>query len=157
MTQAPPRYAGFHRRTAAALIDSFLLFGHTFILQLFFTGTSFAETAARVLPVSGKVMTDYLLPFALTVILWMTLLGTPGKLLMDCQVVDARTGRPVGGGQAALRYAGYFLSALPLLAGFFWVAWDKRKQGFHDRLAHTVVVMEDEADKSLAELMRELR
>jgi uncharacterized RDD family membrane protein YckC len=29
---------------------------------------------------------------------------------------------------------------LPLLLGFVWVAFDPRKQGWHDKLAHTVVV-----------------
>ncbi|WP_141737159.1 RDD family protein [Marinobacter sp. X15-166B] len=32
------------------------------------------------------------------------------------------------------------LSALPLCLGFIWVGVDKRKQGWHDKLAGTVVV-----------------
>ncbi len=38
-----------------------------------------------------------------------------------------------------LRYIGYFLSALPLDFGFLWIAFDARKQGWHDKLASTVV------------------
>ncbi|RYY81863.1 MAG: RDD family protein, partial [Comamonadaceae bacterium] len=34
----------------------------------------------------------------------------------------------------------YFVSAIPLCIGFLWVAWDPRKQGWHDKLAGTVVV-----------------
>jgi len=34
----------------------------------------------------------------------------------------------------------YFLSGLPLLLGIFWIAFDGRKQGWHDKLAGTVVV-----------------
>jgi uncharacterized RDD family membrane protein YckC len=29
---------------------------------------------------------------------------------------------------------------LPLMIGFIWVAFDPRKQGWHDKLAGTVVV-----------------
>ena len=42
-------------------------------------------------------------------------------------------------------------------------AWDPRKQGFHDKLAKTVVLfnagieLDDESDKSLDQLLGELR
>jgi uncharacterized RDD family membrane protein YckC len=32
---------------------------------------------------------------------------------------------------------------LPLCLGFVWVAFDRRKRGFHDMIAKTVVVHED--------------
>ncbi|MDH4312499.1 MAG: RDD family protein, partial [Gammaproteobacteria bacterium] len=35
---------------------------------------------------------------------------------------------------------GYYVSMLPLMAGIVWVAFDPRKQGWHDKLAGTVVV-----------------
>ncbi|MEO8407836.1 MAG: RDD family protein, partial [Oxalobacteraceae bacterium] len=35
---------------------------------------------------------------------------------------------------------GYFVSALPFCLGLIWVGLDKRKQGWHDKLAGTVVV-----------------
>jgi uncharacterized RDD family membrane protein YckC len=38
------------------------------------------------------------------------------------------------------RYFAYFVSTIPFCLGFLWVAFDKRKQGWHDKLAHTVVV-----------------
>jgi uncharacterized RDD family membrane protein YckC len=39
-----------------------------------------------------------------------------------------------------VRYLGYYVSAIPLLLGFVWVAFDERKQGLHDKLAGTFVV-----------------
>jgi uncharacterized RDD family membrane protein YckC len=56
-----------------------------------------------------------------------------------------------------LRYIGYFLSALPLYLGFLWALWDRRHQGFHDKLAGTTVVRveDDDSQKELATLMRE--
>jgi uncharacterized RDD family membrane protein YckC len=41
---------------------------------------------------------------------------------------------------------------LPAGLGIFGIGWSRRRQGLHDRLAGTVVIMEDEAAMSLAEL-----
>lgn len=152
-------YAGFWRRTAAALIDTLLLLGLAFILELVLdSAMPFEESSDAVQSgLRREILTDHLLPFGLILFFWVKLLGTPGKLLLQCRIADASTGRPLSGRQAALRYIGYFLSAIPLLLGFLWIAWDKRKQGLHDKLANTVVVVEDEATKPLAELLRELR
>jgi uncharacterized RDD family membrane protein YckC len=38
------------------------------------------------------------------------------------------------------RYLGYFVSAIPLFLGLIWVGIDGRKQGWHDKLAGTVVI-----------------
>jgi uncharacterized RDD family membrane protein YckC len=43
-------------------------------------------------------------------------------------------------GQSLVRYFGYFASCIPLFAGFIWIAFDRRKQGWHDKMANTVVV-----------------
>ncbi|MGZ8994756.1 MAG: RDD family protein, partial [Burkholderiaceae bacterium] len=43
-------------------------------------------------------------------------------------------------GQSIGRYFGYYVSTIPLLIGLIWVAFDSRKQGWHDKLAGTVVV-----------------
>lgn len=43
-------------------------------------------------------------------------------------------------GQAAARYLCYILSMLPLDLGFIWIGVDRRKQGWHDKIAQTVVV-----------------
>lgn len=37
---------------------------------------------------------------------------------------------------------GKFLSLAPLGLGFIWLAWDKRKQTWHDKLAGTLVIKE---------------
>ena len=43
-------------------------------------------------------------------------------------------------GQAILRYIGYIVSALALSIGFIWIAIDKRRQGWHDKIARTYVI-----------------
>lgn len=49
-------------------------------------------------------------------------------------------------GQLLVRYIAYLASALPLGLGFLWVAVDRRKQAFHDKLARTVVVEDDDVE-----------
>jgi len=48
------------------------------------------------------------------------------------------------------RYFGYYVSGLILALGFIWIAFDKRKQGWHDKLAGTLVIREgdDQEDSS---------
>jgi uncharacterized RDD family membrane protein YckC len=55
-------------------------------------------------------------------------------------VVDATTGNTLSVGQSIGRYLGYYVSMIPLFIGLIWVAFDKRKQGWHDKLAGTVVI-----------------
>ena len=42
--------------------------------------------------------------------------------------------------QAIGRYLGYYVSIFGLMIGFAWVAFDPRKQGWHDKLARTLVI-----------------
>ncbi|MES1208129.1 MAG: RDD family protein [Pseudomonadota bacterium] len=63
---------------------------------------------------------------------------TPGKWLMGLKVVSG-DGRPLSIAQAALRFVGYLVSALPFYAGFLWILGPERR-GWHDRLARTQVI-----------------
>lgn len=169
-------YAGFWRRVLASLIDTllFALIGG-FIYFLFSN-----DETIKMMPIdvgSGLSLqlvssTNWLeqgIIVLVTIFMWMKFLGTPGKLVLGCHVVDAKTGRAVNAGQAVLRYVSYLVSIVPLGLGIFWIAWDKRKQGFHDKIAGTVVVLEtastrsdytdknDESQKTLQQLMAELR
>jgi uncharacterized RDD family membrane protein YckC len=73
---------------------------------------------------------------------WRTCGATPGKLAMNIRIVDARTGELPSTGRLVLRLACYFVSAAALYLGFFWIAIDRRKQGWHDKIAGTVVIEE---------------
>lgn len=153
--RAAPRYAGFWRRAAAAMFDSMIFFFLTGLLL----GPDYVK--AETFTFEGLVMDGLMM--LVTVALWIKFLGTPGKLLLGCQVVDADSFEPLSVKQALIRYLGYFVSMLPLMLGFLWIAWDPRKQGFHDKLAKTVVLfnagieLDDESDKSLDQLLGELR
>lgn len=69
---------------------------------------------------------------------WVLLGQTPGKLLIGLRIARI-DGRPLTVRRALLRYVGYWLSAIPLGLGFFWVLVDERRQGWHDKLAGTYV------------------
>lgn len=65
---------------------------------------------------------------------------TPGKMALRLQVVHSQ-GAALGFGRAFVREViGKFTSGLLFGLGFLIVAFDRNKQGFHDRLAATVVI-----------------
>jgi uncharacterized RDD family membrane protein YckC len=49
-------------------------------------------------------------------------------------------GQPVGFPVALIRCLAAFISAFALGLGFFWSAWDKERQAWHDKIAGTVIV-----------------
>ena len=66
---------------------------------------------------------------------------TPGKLLLGLQVVDHQTGAIPGFGKMFLReIVGRFISGLFFGIGYFWAIFDKNAQGWHDKIAGTVVI-----------------
>ncbi len=68
-------------------------------------------------------------------------------MLISAKIVDARTYGPPSAGQLVGRYFAYIPAMLFLMLGIIWVAFDKRKQGWHDKLAGTVVIeIEDDDD-----------
>lgn len=158
MNPAAP-YAGFWRRFAASWLDGLLLVALLAPLMLLIYGHGWFVWVAdqgALLKVYGlwDALLARVVPFVAIVLLWTRRGATPGKLLMGCRIVDARTGRPPRPGQAALRLAAYAVSALPLYLGFAWIGWDRRKQGWHDKLAGTVVLYRPDAELAGASVWR---
>jgi len=138
-------YAGFWIRLAAALIDTVVF---TVVLAVPLTliyGTDYwlSEQAQPVAGFWDVVL--YIAPIVVTVWFWTKYLGTPGKMMLRLRVVDARTGEAISTPKAIGRYLGYYVSTLPFLLGFIWIAFDKKKQGFHDKLAGTLVIRDPSA------------
>jgi uncharacterized RDD family membrane protein YckC len=69
---------------------------------------------------------------------------TLGGLVLGLRVVRL-DGRPIDRPVALVRALGAVLSGLCLGVGWFWASWDERRQTWHDRLAGTVVIRDDEA------------
>lgn len=155
------QYAGFLRRLAASLIDTLILLIILTPLAYFFSQGEYfpgldpnADVAAQLTLIDfdwSYLLINDLLPMALVVFFWVRFRATPGKQLMDCEVVDATTLKNLRPGQAVIRYVGYIVSLLPLGLGFLWILWDRKKRGFHDFLAHSVVILVDRSRDSLAE------
>lgn len=154
------RYGGFWRRLAATLIDALMLAILSGILLYLLGGPAYLQGLRSDTGLIGThgwqdITVQYVLPLVLTVFLWVRFLGTPGKLLLACQVVDATTLGRLSIRQAVVRYFAYLVSMLTLGLGFLWIAWDPRKQGFHDKIAGSVVIREDESRRDLRDLAEE--
>ena len=65
---------------------------------------------------------------------------TPGMRLMQIKVVRDKDGGPVTWGAAFLRLIGYWISGLVFYLGYIWIFIDKRKRGWYDLIAGTVVI-----------------
>ena len=66
--------------------------------------------------------------------------GTPGQLLLGIQVRRESDGARISFGRGCLRFFGYIVSIWVIYIGLIWVAFDPRKQGWHDKIAGTVVI-----------------
>ncbi len=158
------QYAGFWRRLLAFLLDSFLFSAVVAPLLVLSYGRDYfywSSEQTGIFAMYGLIdfLLTTLLPLLLIIGFWVKLGATPGKLLLDCRVVDANTLQPLSWKKALLRCLAYVASALPLYLGFVWIAVDKRKQGLHDKLAKTLVLhqADDYASESLRKLMEHSR
>lgn len=134
-------YAGFWIRVLAWIIDAIALGIITSALgPAFGTGT--------VVPLEdGRFAIDYgagglsgLLGLVYFVGMWAWRGQTLGMMPFNLKVLRADDGGPVDVVRALLRYVGLIISFVVILIGVIWVAFDSRKQGWHDKMASTVVV-----------------
>jgi uncharacterized RDD family membrane protein YckC len=134
-------YAGFWVRVGATLIDSFLLILLIYPLLVAFYGMEYfdAEKTGLIAGPADLVI-SWIAPALAVIAFWKFKQATPGKMMLSMRIVDASTGNPPSAGQCLGRYLAYFVSIIPLALGVVWVAFDKRKQGWHDKLAGTVVI-----------------
>lgn len=132
-------YVGFWLRVWASLLDTVLVVAITVpILALVYGRRYFL--AGNLVHGPADFVISWLLPALAIMVLWHTRRATPGKMAIGAWVVDAKTGNAPSVAQCVVRYLGYFVSTLPLFLGILWVGIDAKKQGWHDKLADTVVV-----------------
>lgn len=132
-------YAGFWIRAGASLVDTILILLLTMPLVYAIYGEAYFDSEDMIQGVPDFLIT-YVLPFVVTILFWVYKSATPGKMAVKLKVVDAKTGNPPTVKQSIIRYVGYYISIIPLFLGFIWIAWDSKKQGWHDKIAGTVVV-----------------
>lgn len=145
LAEQPLRDVGLWGRTVAALID---------LLWLVLGGTSLALTLITFVVLYGERLSNVvrgglvLGSIGLSVLLGLLVgigsqaayAGTPGQMSRRTIILDANNRRKVTSGRIYLRALASLLSFLPLGLGFFWMAFDKRKQTWHDKIAGTVMV-----------------
>lgn len=132
-------YAGFWIRISALLVDLIVIAIVCWVPLMLIYGNEYwvSEKAVKGF---WDVIFNYIIPFAATIWFWLKFMGTPGKMAFNLKIVDAKTGEKMSVGQSIGRYFAYIPSMLPLCLGCIWVGIDNRKQGWHDKLAGTVVI-----------------
>lgn len=128
------KYAGFWIRFAAFIIDGIILG----VLGYFIFGSEVTQVSGGSVSVSFSG-TQTLVPLLYTYLFWVFFGATPGKMLFGLKIVDAE-GNKISWLKALLRMFGYFVSSLVIFIGFLWIAFDAKKQGWHDKIAKTFVV-----------------
>lgn len=142
------QYVGFWVRFGASIVDTIILIMITFpILFLIYGGEYFyrGETVQGWL----DFIVSYVFPISAIILFWVYKSATPGKIALLAKIVDVKTGNKPSLKQSIVRYLGYYVSLIPLGLGFFWIAWDAKKQGWHDKMAGTVVIrVKNNADEN---------
>lgn len=145
-TRPEQKYVGFWARFAANFLDGILI-------SIF---VSPASIRIIYLLSKGKIRSDwisesacvalafysvlYILSQVILLVLWCKKQASIGKMAISVKIVDAKTGKAPTKKQLIGRYFAYVLSTLPLGLGFLWIAFDSKKQGWHDKLAGTAVI-----------------
>lgn len=130
--------ASFLRRAGATIIDSILIIMLTLPILSAVYGMDY-WLGEQIVNGWVDFLVSYVMPFVIVVAFWMRYQATPGKMILDVKIVDI-DGEPLSLGQSVGRYIGYFLSAIPLGLGYFWMLFDDQNQTWHDKLARTLVV-----------------
>lgn len=151
-TGSPTSYGGFWIRLAASVVDVILvtvaavvvgaIVGGVVEVAVFgVTGEGGSGPTSSYLDTQNQLFYYFIgaAPVAYFIFFW-SIGGTLAMRLFRLRVVDANTKRPIGIGRAILRFVGFVISALLCDVGLVWAAFDARKQGWHDKIATTVVI-----------------
>lgn len=116
-------YVGFWPRVGAAVIDTVLVMIVCLPLVTLVYGRSY-WTSDAILQGPADFLINWLLPAIAVILFWIYRQATPGKIAIGARIVDAGTGGMPSVRQLVIRYLGYYVSMLPLMAGIVWVAFD---------------------------------
>lgn len=135
-------YIGFWGRVGASIIDNILLSLVTIPLLYMYYGQNYFITQAKNGIAAGgvDVLLSYVFPVVAIITFWIYKSATPGKMMIHAKIVDAETLQPTTSKRLFIRYFGYIVCIFTLFLGFVWIAFDKKKQGLHDKMARTVVI-----------------
>ena len=145
-------FVGFWKRFLAYWVDGLVIGIITFPISSIFnsftsvTYNSASQPATTTTFHSGSpigALIAFLLGAGYFIFFWVNQNGqTLGMRLLAVRVVK-EDGSPIDLSTAILRYIGYLISTVVIFLGFIWIAFDGKKQGWHDKIARTVVVKTD--------------
>ena len=148
-------YAGFWIRLVARVLDTLIVgipLAVVFGVLALAVGGAAAGTSnsdqntqnATAAAFSGIFILFYLLAIAVSIGYWVYFWGTTGSTfgmrVLRLRVVDANTGGPIGIPRALVRWLMTIVNSWACYIGWIWVAFDPRKQGWHDKVANSVVL-----------------
>ena len=140
------KYVGFWMRLLATVIDIVILYAIILPLLISIYGWGYFESEESI-----QGLMDFLIkcvfPAAAAILLWIYKSATPGKMIISAKIMDANTGHSPSCVQSVIRYCAYLVSTVPLGLGFIWIAFDERKQSWHDKISKTVVVYSKKGPK----------
>jgi uncharacterized RDD family membrane protein YckC len=124
--------AGFWERVGAGFVDAVLVAVVCGLVRAPF----FGSVLVRLL---GGPPIGLLVALAYFAGMWAWRGTTVGGIVLNLKVVRL-DGKPVTFAVALVRGLAAALSLAMCFLGFIWIAWDKEKQSWHDKIAGTVVV-----------------
>lgn len=144
-------YAGFWKRLAAAIIDGLIMVPVNLVVQVPFDISPFSPGLGPDATIDD--FTTYLtrigIASAVTFVLtWLYYAlmesskyrATLGKLVLGIVVTDM-DGQRISFGRATGRYFAKIISQIILFIGYLMIAFTEKKQGLHDIIADTLVVV----------------
>ncbi|MDM7998471.1 MAG: RDD family protein [Dehalococcoidia bacterium] len=151
------QYAGFWRRLAAAIIDGLIMGAVQSVLQVILTSAGVINLDKFMEDLEANPDTVDLGPlmamfWILGVVMFFVQLlyfaimessskqATLGKMVLGIVVTDYE-GRRISFGRALGRNLGKIISQIILFIGYFMIAFTQKKQGLHDMMASTLVVV----------------
>lgn len=135
------KYAGLFRRFFAFTIDCLVLLGIYLFTGIILGASLFAY------PISLLPMIGFWFFGGLFILSWLYFASlesskrqaTLGKQMLKLKVVNLK-GKRIGFGRATARYFGKILSRMTFFIGLLMIAFTKKKQALHDKVAATLII-----------------
>ncbi|MBN8725866.1 MAG: RDD family protein [Acidobacteria bacterium] len=128
--------AGFRLRLGAFMLDLILML----MLMLFITliATKFISYQAIINKIGLVVVIG---GWIYNFLILASIKGqTIGKQLVGIRIISVDQSRAKAS-QIIIRHTfGYFIATIAFALGFLWLLWDRKQQGWHDKLAKTLVI-----------------
>lgn len=86
--------------------------------------------------------------FAIIILIfWNKKQASLGMMILGIKIVDAKTFNKPSYSQLVIRMFSYLVAFIPLFLGIAWISFDPRKQGWHDKIASTIVIKNTKESK----------